>query len=67
VIETPALDPASAAHVSVQVLGSTKLADWTIPVAPAQDTTGQPPYCEWYEPKGVLPAKMFFIMKVELK
>jgi formylglycine-generating enzyme required for sulfatase activity len=67
VVESPAQDAATLDYVDLRILGSTNLVDWTLPIAPATNTTGKPVNCSWHAPEGVAPPKTFFKLKAELK
>jgi subtilase family serine protease len=69
VVETPAQDAATLPYVDVRVVGTEDLAagDWTLPVAPAADTTGKPANRAWHEPAGTPPDKAFFRLEAGLK
>jgi hypothetical protein len=67
VVETPAQDAATSTHAVLRVFGSTDLIHWTLPVAPAADTTGKPANRDWHEPEGPLPPNAFFRLEAELK
>lgn len=67
VVEIPSQEETSLPFVQIRVLCSDDLIEWTIPVAPASDTTGKPAQCDWFEITAPPDGKAFFKLGVELK
>jgi hypothetical protein len=47
--------------------GDLKSGAWTLPLAPATDTTGKPANCDWFEVLGSDPPHAFFRLEAVLK
>ncbi len=67
IIETQAQYDGTWPFVSVRLLGSADLAEWTLPIQAAQDTTGNPDGCAWHQIGGPSRDKSFVKLAAELK
>ena len=63
VVETLAQDATTLPHVTVRVLGSTNMVDWTLPISP---TNGASTGRAWFRAEDQ-PSKAFFKLEAELK